>query len=60
MFELAESVGRLLAENGLTLANGGYGGTMLAAAKGVVDPRGILNPGVLIGRQGGVLAGSEE
>ncbi len=34
VFELAESVGRLLAENGYAVANGGYGGTMLAAAKG--------------------------
>ena len=34
VFELAETVGRLLAENGFCLANGGYGGTMLAAAKG--------------------------
>jgi uncharacterized protein (TIGR00730 family) len=34
VFELAESLGRLLAESGFTLANGGYGGTMLAAAKG--------------------------
>lgn len=34
VFELAESIGRLLAENGFTIANGGYGGTMLAAGKG--------------------------
>jgi len=34
VFEMAESLGRLLAENGFTIANGGYGGTMLAAAKG--------------------------
>ena len=36
VFELAETLGRLLAENGFTIANGGYGGTMLAAAKGAV------------------------
>ena len=35
VFGLAESLGQLLAENGFTIANGGYGGTMLAAAKGV-------------------------
>lgn len=34
VFEMAASLGRLLAENGFTIANGGYGGTMLAAAKG--------------------------
>lgn len=34
VFEDALQLGRLLAENGLTIANGGYGGTMLAAAKG--------------------------
>ena len=34
VFTLAEDLGRLLAENGFTLANGGYGGTMLAAARG--------------------------
>jgi hypothetical protein len=33
-FQLAETAGRLLAENGYTIANGGYGGTMLASAKG--------------------------
>ena len=30
----AEKIGRLLAQAGFTIANGGYGGTMLAAAKG--------------------------
>ena len=34
VFSLAEDIGRLLAEAGFTIANGGYGGTMLAAAKG--------------------------
>jgi uncharacterized protein (TIGR00725 family) len=33
-FELAYRTGKLLAEGGFTIANGGYGGTMLAAAKG--------------------------
>jgi uncharacterized protein (TIGR00730 family) len=33
-FELANELGRLCAEAGFTIANGGYGGTMLAAAKG--------------------------
>ena len=33
-YTLAEETGRLLAEAGFTPANGGYGGTMLAAAKG--------------------------
>jgi uncharacterized protein (TIGR00730 family) len=32
-YELAYKLGRLLAETGFTIANGGYGGTMLAAAK---------------------------
>ena len=40
VFELAESLGKLLAQNGLTLVNGGYGGTMLAAAKGAADADG--------------------
>ncbi|MHC4855163.1 MAG: LOG family protein [Planctomycetota bacterium] len=34
VFGMAESLGRLLAENGSMIANGGYGGTMLACAKG--------------------------
>ena len=40
VFEMAESLGRLLAENGFTIANGGYGGTMLAAAKGTAQAGG--------------------
>ena len=39
-FQLAEEIGRLLAENGFTIANGGYGGTMLAAAKGAAQADG--------------------
>jgi hypothetical protein len=34
VFESAVELGRLLASQGYTIANGGYGGTMLAAAKG--------------------------
>ena len=33
-YELAFELGKRLAEAGFTIANGGYGGTMLAAAKG--------------------------
>jgi uncharacterized protein (TIGR00730 family) len=36
-YALAEEIGRLLAEAGFTIANGGYGGTMLAAAKGASE-----------------------
>jgi len=32
-YTLAEEIGKLLAQAGFCLANGGYGGTMLAAAK---------------------------
>lgn len=39
-FRLAEEVGRLLARAGLSIANGGYGGTMLAAAKGAAQAGG--------------------
>jgi hypothetical protein len=34
IFNLAFELGKLCAEEGFTIANGGYGGTMLAAAKG--------------------------
>ncbi|MBN2588406.1 MAG: LOG family protein [Sedimentisphaerales bacterium] len=34
VFELAQETGLLLAQAGFTIVNGGYGGTMLAAAKG--------------------------
>ncbi|MFA5291413.1 MAG: LOG family protein [Phycisphaerae bacterium] len=34
VFSLAYEFGKLCAQAGLTIANGGYGGTMLAAAKG--------------------------
>lgn len=33
-YELAKEIGKRLAEAGFTIANGGYGGTMLAAAEG--------------------------
>ena len=42
VFELAESLGQLLAENGFNLANGGYSGTMLATAKGATAGGGCV------------------
>jgi uncharacterized protein (TIGR00730 family) len=39
-FILAEKIGLLLAEAGFTVINGGYGGTMLAAAKGSLQAGG--------------------
>ena len=39
-FQLAYEVGRLLAQGGFTIANGGYGGTMLASAKGAAEAGG--------------------
>jgi uncharacterized protein (TIGR00730 family) len=39
-FALAMETGRLLAQAGFTIANGGYGGTMLAAAKGAAQAGG--------------------
>jgi len=39
-YELAEQIGRQLAEAGFTIANGGYGGTMLASAKGAAKAGG--------------------
>lgn len=39
-FETAERTGALLARAGFTIANGGYGGTMLAGAKGAAEAGG--------------------
>jgi uncharacterized protein (TIGR00725 family) len=39
-FELAYAVGRVLAEAGYVIANGGYGGTMAAGAKGAREAGG--------------------
>ena len=42
IFTLAMEMGRLLAQAGFTIANGGYGGTMLAAAKGAAEAGGEI------------------
>ena len=39
-FQLAYETGKLLARAGFTIVNGGYGGTMLAAAKGASEAGG--------------------
>ena len=39
-YELAYGTGRLLAQAGFSIANGGYSGTMLAAAKGASEASG--------------------
>jgi uncharacterized protein (TIGR00730 family) len=39
-FQLAYETGKLLARAGFAIANGGYGGTMLAAAKGASEAGG--------------------
>jgi uncharacterized protein (TIGR00730 family) len=41
-YMLAEELGKGLAEAGFTIANGGYGGTMLAAAKGAAEAGGTV------------------
>jgi len=41
-YELAEETGKLLARAGFTIANGGYGGTMSAAAKGAAEAGGEI------------------
>ncbi len=41
-YQLAYEVGELLAQAGFTIANGGYGGTMLAAAKGAAEAGGEI------------------
>jgi len=40
IYRLAYEVGKLLAQGGFSIANGGYGGTMLAAAKGAAEAGG--------------------
>ena len=42
IYTLAMETGRLLAQAGITIANGGYGGTMLAAAKGAAEAGGEI------------------
>ena len=42
IFTLAYETGMLLAQAGFTIANGGYGGTMLAAAKGAAEAGGEI------------------
>lgn len=39
-YELAYEIGKLLAQAGFTIANGGYAGTMLAAAKAAAEAHG--------------------
>lgn len=39
-YTLAYETGRLLSQAGFTIANGGYGGTMLAASKGAAETGG--------------------
>ena len=40
VYMLAAEMGRLLGQSGFVVANGGYGGTMLASAKGAVEAGG--------------------
>ena len=42
LFALAERLGRELAQAGFVVANGGYGGTMLAGAKGAAEAGGTI------------------
>lgn len=42
-FKTAYKLGKSLAQAGFTIANGGYGGTMLAAAKGASEAGGKAN-----------------
>jgi len=42
VYELASELGRMLAEAGFVIANGGYGGTMLAAAQGAAEAGGKI------------------
>lgn len=55
LFVLAEETGRALARAGFILANGGYGGTMLAGAKGAAETGGAV-VGVTCSAFGGSVA----
>ena len=41
-YTLAYETGKILAQAGFTIANGGYGGTMLAEAKGAAEAGGEI------------------
>jgi hypothetical protein len=41
-YETANKLGRMLAEAGFVVANGGYGGTMLATAQGAIEAGGSV------------------
>ena len=41
-YTIAYSIGKILANAGFTIANGGYGGTMLAAANGAAEAGGKI------------------
>jgi uncharacterized protein (TIGR00730 family) len=42
IYKIAEETGRVLAQAGFSIANGGYGGTMVAAAKGASQASGEI------------------
>ncbi len=42
VYELAYETGKILAQAGFTIANGGYGGTMLAAARAAAEAGGEI------------------
>ncbi len=42
IYKIAEETGRVLAQAGFSIANGGYGGTMVAAAKGASQAGGEI------------------
>jgi uncharacterized protein (TIGR00730 family) len=52
-YEAAEALGRAIAENGWTIVNGGYGGTMLACSRGAAGVGGeVIGVGCTILKTG--------